>query len=150
MPLRVDTFQLTTAQNRVLDSGPMYYWRKLFIVVLLALSLPAQSFAPVAMKCGVGQAHHHSAHVAPEGGEHHAAMSGAEHLHASGDHHHDGHQAHACATCASCCSGAVMLSVPILPPTAETAHFFLSPSSSAPVVSFLTGGIERPPRSILV
>jgi hypothetical protein len=33
----------------------MSYWRKLFLVVLLALSLPVQSFAAVSMKCESSQ-----------------------------------------------------------------------------------------------
>jgi hypothetical protein len=46
---------LTVFLISVLDSVPMSYWRKLFLVVLLALSLPVQSFAAVSMKCESSQ-----------------------------------------------------------------------------------------------
>ncbi|MBN3819204.1 hypothetical protein G3N57_22455, partial [Paraburkholderia sp. Se-20369] len=43
--------KLAVPDCRVPDSASMSYWRKFFIVVLLALSLPGQSFAAAAMSC---------------------------------------------------------------------------------------------------
>jgi hypothetical protein len=36
----------------MLDFLTMSYWRKLFLGLLLALSLPVQSFSAISMKCG--------------------------------------------------------------------------------------------------
>nr|WP_241023733.1 hypothetical protein [Burkholderia sp. Ac-20365] len=133
----------------------MYHWRKLFIVVLLILSLPVQSLAAVSMKCGPGEAsedkasHAHMAHVLLSSDHHSHATPGLERAHPDGHHHGGAQHAHACSTCASCCFGAAMLSVPVMPASVGFIHFF-TPPPAAPVVSFLTGGIERPPRSTLV
>ncbi|SEJ84361.1 hypothetical protein [Paraburkholderia diazotrophica] len=136
----------------------MSYWRKLFIVVLLALSLPVQSFAAVSMKCGLGHSgegmpsHHHLVQVGLDDSDHnvHTAAS-LEHTHPEGHHHGDAHHhAHSCSTCASCCFGVAMLSVPLIPASTEAVHFHTPSPLATPVASFLTGGIERPPRLILV
>ncbi|WP_094783004.1 DUF2946 family protein [Paraburkholderia ribeironis] len=130
----------------------MSYWRKLFLVVLLALSLPVQSFAAVSMICAVSAAADDGATA------HHLHQSGSADQHAviaedddhHGHHHNGGHHMHACLTCASCCVGAVLPVVPAVCAAAEPAHFPVPLPPAAGVVLFLTGGIERPPRAILI
>ncbi|MPW18947.1 hypothetical protein GCT13_19100 [Paraburkholderia sp. CNPSo 3157] len=129
----------------------MSYWRKLLLVVLLALSLPVQSFAAVSMICATSEAvddeataHHH----------HQSESSDGQVLVADDDdhhgHNHSGHHVHACLTCASCCVGAALPVVPAVSASADLIHFTVSLPPDAGVVLFLTSGIERPPRSILV
>ncbi|WP_230946929.1 hypothetical protein [Burkholderia stagnalis] len=128
-------------------SASMSYWRKFLIVVLLALSLPVQSFAAAAMSCA----------LAGDMRARHAEAAGGAQLHdMRDDHGHTRHaapgdagHAHACQACASCCVG----TGPALPDVAAAAHTarihgFIPPPTAA--ASFLTGGIERPPRGALV
>jgi hypothetical protein len=130
----------------------MSYWRKLFLVVLLALSLPVQSFAAVSMFCAASEAvddeattHHVNLADSADG---HALVADDEDLHG---HDRTGvHHAHACLTCASCCVGAALPVVPAVSASADLAHFPVPLPPAVAVVSFLTGGIERPPRLILV
>jgi len=133
----------------------MSYWRKLFIVVLLALSLPVQSFAAISMKC---VASHAKARETPIGhaeqrmSEHHHDMHGTaiaaddHHTH----HHGGGHHAHSCSTCAACCFGTGLPAVPAVVVSSGATRVTTSIPPSAGVVSFLTDGIERPPRHTLV
>ncbi|WP_116149156.1 hypothetical protein [Paraburkholderia sp. BL27I4N3] len=149
----------------MLDSVPMSYWLKLFIVVLLVLSLPVQSFAAVSMKCGsshsVGDAaparqaatdamthHHDHAAMLAEQADHADNNAGAHlqhHSPAGGEHH-----AHACSTCASCCFGGALPVTPLASLSANAAHFAVPLPPAVRVASFLTGGVERPPRISLV
>ncbi|RQR63239.1 hypothetical protein DIE07_05995 [Burkholderia sp. Bp9002] len=125
----------------------MSYWRKFLIVVLLALSLPVQSFAAAAMSCA----------AAGDLSARHSEAAGSAHLHdMRGDRGHTHHAApgdagHAqtCQACASCCVG-TGLALPDVAAAAHTAciHGFIPPPTAA--ASFLTGGIERPPRGALV
>jgi hypothetical protein len=132
----------------------MSYWRKLLIVVLLALSLPVQSFAAVSMKCVPARASVGELPVRHAGYE----MSGHHHgMHAmvvaDDGHHHDhgrSHHVHSCSTCASCCFGSALPATPIVAATPDATRFVTSIPPSAGVVSFLTDGIERPPRYSLV
>jgi hypothetical protein len=133
----------------------MSYWRKLLIVVLLALSLPVQSFAAVSMKCvpthadgGDAPARHvvHDIAEQHDHGIHEVAL-------AEDGHHHDSrgaHHAHSCSTCASCCFGAALPAVSVVATPPDTTHVITRIPPSAAVASFLTGGIERPPRTTLV
>ncbi|WP_330771291.1 hypothetical protein [Burkholderia stagnalis] len=128
-------------------SASMSYWRKFLIVVLLALSLPVQSFAAAAMSCALagGTA---ARHAQAAGSAHHYDMRddrGHTRHAVPGDTGH----AHACQACVSCCVG----TGPALPDVAAAAHTarihgFIPPPTAA--ASFLTGGIERPPRGALV
>ncbi|RZF27961.1 hypothetical protein EVC45_19605 [Paraburkholderia sp. UYCP14C] len=130
----------------------MSYWRKFFLVVLLALSLPVQSFAAVSMICAASEA------VDDEATAHHALLDDSADGHAlvanDDDHHgHDhtgAHHVHACLTCASCCVSAALPVVPAVFASADLAHFPVPLPPAVAVVSFLTGGIERPPRLTLV
>ncbi|AOJ04101.1 hypothetical protein WS70_19665 [Burkholderia mayonis] len=135
----------------------MSYWRKLFVIVLLALSLPVQSLAAVSMNCEV-------AHVDDVAPARHPLQAGTESGHGvldmtvtAADHRHpgqgDAHHAHPCATCVSCVSCCVGAG---LPAGSVSAAFFdavrITPPfpQDAGTVSFLTDGIERPPRTALV
>lgn len=135
----------------------MSYCRKLFIVMLLVLSLPVQSYAAISMKCVDAMTE------AGQGATPHAEQNAPEHHHempsvafADGQHHHGGshqngsHHAHACSACASCCFG---VGLPVATSVALPLNLTLTTGRIAPsagVVSFLTGGIERPPRASLV
>ncbi|TDY22798.1 hypothetical protein B0G81_3111 [Paraburkholderia sp. BL6665CI2N2] len=161
-------FSFTILQICMLDSVPMSYWRKLFIVVLLVLSLPVQSFAAVSMKCGsshsvgdaapaheeaAGAMTHHLDHAAmlAEQADHadHADNNAGAHLQhhspVGGEHH-----AHACSTCASCCFGGALPVTPLASLSGNAAHFAVPLPPAVRVASFLTGGVERPPRISLV
>ncbi|AXE92064.1 hypothetical protein [Paraburkholderia terricola] len=136
----------------------MSYWRKLFVIVLLILSLPVQAFAAVSLKC---ESSHIRSEVAPM---QHAEMDAPAHDHHmheltmadGGDHDDHGHQhrgahhAHSCGTCASCCLGVGLLALPAVAAPAGIAHFAVPLPPSVHVASFLTSGIERPPRISLV
>ena len=132
----------------------MSYWRKLFIVMLLALSLPVQSFAAIAMDCAAAQAYTHDAHsrhVETGEAEHDANLN---HAALAGDpmHHHAGDtsNAHSCAACASCCLGTGLPAASLIGHSAGVPHAAISFAPSAGVASFLTDGVERPPRAFLV
>ncbi|WGY70342.1 hypothetical protein KEC55_25200 [Burkholderia cepacia] len=118
----------------------MSYWRKFLLVVLLALSLPIQSFATVSMQC-------ERVAVAPMEAPSHA-MPAAQ----AGHHDHDDHARHAssCSACVSCCFGTGMSGAGAVPAVASVSAAIAAPPLSAVVVSFLTGGIDRPPRRIFV
>ncbi|WP_343726358.1 hypothetical protein [Burkholderia seminalis] len=114
----------------------MSYWRKFLVVVLLALSLTIQSFAAVSMQCaGVAVM---PAEAAPHAQE--------------GRHDHDGHARHAssCSACVSCCFGTGMSGAGAVPAVTSVGVAIAAPPPSAGGVSFLTGGIDRPPRAIPV
>ncbi|MCC8392360.1 hypothetical protein LJ656_07145 [Paraburkholderia sp. MMS20-SJTR3] len=130
----------------------MSYWRKLFLVVLLALSLPVQSYAAVSMICAAAEAADDGAtadslHQIELTDGHAGATERGDH---QAHHHHGGHHMHACLTCASCCAGAALPVVPTVSACADQIQFSAPLPPDAGVVLFLTDGIERPPRFILV
>ena len=133
----------------------MSYWRKLFIVVLLALSLPAQSFAAVSMKCVLADADAGKAPLAYA--EHDLSARGLASQQivapADDDEHRqcDTCHAHSCSTCApGCCFGIALPAAPTVATPPDATRVLIRISPSAHVMSFLTGGIERPPRYTLV
>ena len=142
----------------MLDFATMSYWRKFLVVALLILSLPVQSFAAVSMKCVESHADAGGTvlrHVeAPPSNampgvhdEEHAALApSSPHSHDS----HAGHHAHSCFACASCCVGAGLPAQPLTTAPLDLSSVSLPAAASAGPVSFVTGGIERPPRSFLV
>ncbi|CAJ6258120.1 DNA polymerase X family/PHP domain-containing protein [Burkholderia pseudomallei] len=142
---------------RMLDSAPMSYWRKLFVIVLLVLSLPVQTLAAVSMNCdpapaddGGAPAHAWLQASAENGhGMHDAAAADDGHRHdGRGGAHHD--HAHACSTCLSCCVGAGLPAASVAAASFDAARTRLFLPRDTRAVSFLTGGIERPPRTSLV
>ncbi|MBR8235257.1 hypothetical protein K6W26_12260 [Burkholderia sp. AU42008] len=118
----------------------MSYWRTFLVVVLLALSLPIQSFAAVSMPCaGAAVPHEDNApHTIP------AAQDGHH------DHGDRARHASSCAACVSCCIGMGMAGAPAAPVMASVRVTTVARPRSAGGVSFLTGGIDRPPRRIPV
>jgi hypothetical protein len=143
----------------------MSYWRKLFLVVLLALSLPVQSFAAASMNCvwthanamhadttgaAIRNSENFPSNVAPHSHDmKHAALGESHH---ANDWHGDnaGRHAHLCFTCATCCVGAGLPAQPLVTASLDASPASLPAAASAGIVSFLTGGIERPPRTLLV
>ncbi|NIF39830.1 hypothetical protein F3J14_02715 [Burkholderia sp. Tr-862] len=128
----------------------MSYWRKFILVVLLALSLPIQSFATVSMQCaGAVAAVPHA-----EGGASadHPAAARAMPSAPGGEHAHDDHARHAsaCSSCGACCFGTGMADAPAVSVASSIGIALASFAPSPVVVSFLTGGIERPPRRLPV
>ncbi|PMS12065.1 hypothetical protein FNF07_10635 [Trinickia caryophylli] len=132
----------------------MSYWRKLFIVVLLALSLPAQSSTAAPMKCITAQAdagEAATAHVEHDRSEHHLRIyDPALAVDAPRQTDCHGHHAHSCSACSACCLGTALPVGAIIVVSSDATHVATSAQPCAGVVSFLTGGIERPPRSTLV
>ncbi|KVL08064.1 hypothetical protein [Burkholderia sp. MSMB1826] len=114
----------------------MSYWRTFLVVVLLALSLPIQSFAVVSMPCS-GAAMRHADNASH-------AMPAAQNVH----HDHGDHArgASSCAACVSCCIGTDMSGALAVPAATSVGVTIVAPPPSAGGVSFLTGGIDRPPR----
>ena len=116
---------------------------------LMALAVPVQGFAAASMfDCKTG---HHGAAV--------------QHAHAGGmhAHHHAGAAGHgdtdksaatgqfskaSCSACASCCMSAALPATPVSFEATQAPDSF---GLSAPlaVVSFISDGLERPPRSVL-
>ncbi|VWD44583.1 hypothetical protein BLA39750_05640 [Burkholderia lata] len=134
----------------------MSYWRKFLLVVLLALSLPIQSFATVSMACAstgavVAMPHAEDGASAVDSAAPHAMPSayGGQHKH---EHTHDDHARHAqpCSACGSCCLGTGMADLPTLSVASGIGIALVSFAPTPVVVSFLTGGIDRPPRRHLV
>lgn len=135
----------------------MSYWRKFLVVVLLALSLPIQSFAAVSMACAGADAVVAMPHVedgarandrvAPHAMS--SAHGGGQH---KDEHTHDNHARHAqpCSACGACCVGAGMADFPATPVGSGIGITLVSFAPTPVVVSFLTGGIDRPPRRLLV
>jgi hypothetical protein len=142
---------LTVVLNRLLDSVTMSYWRKLFVIVLLLLSLPVQSFAAISMQCGSPHAAGRVASVQR------ADMVGVGHVHpqlrtasvndSAHEHHHgDGRCSDACSTCLSCCPGAGAPLAAAVPESVDTIRASAPRPAPAGPIRFLTDGIERPPR----
>ncbi|RQS19331.1 hypothetical protein [Burkholderia sp. Bp8998] len=128
----------------------MSYWRKFILVVLLALSLPIQSFATVSMQCaGAVAAVPHAEDGASADGP--AAPHAMQRAH-GGQHEHDNHARHAtsCSACGACCLGTGMAEVPAVSVAPDIGVAIVSFAPSTVVVSFLTGGIDRPPRRLPV
>ena len=134
---------------------------------LLLLALPLQVFAAASMvHCGashhrmmqaaspaVGDAQGHAMHA------HHHEMATVDPMHSNGagDAEHGASSVHdldklskfKCSACAACCTGAAMptaaLFIPLLPTATKMAVFVFGPH-----VDFLSGGLDRPPRNLLV
>ncbi|MGS0896778.1 hypothetical protein ACVBGC_30225 [Burkholderia stagnalis] len=128
----------------------MSSWRTFLLVVLLALSLPIPSFAAASMPCG-GSPGASAWNAAGAGNVHDPAgahaMPGAQ-----GDRpDRASHARHAmsCTGCVSCCFGAAAPGEPGIAAPADASRAIVSTSPPAAAVSFLTGGIERPPRALL-
>ncbi|MEA3118811.1 MAG: hypothetical protein QOI13_2081 [Paraburkholderia sp.] len=130
----------------------MCSWRKLFLIVLLALSLPVQSFAAVTMNCepshfGGGWAFAQQADQGESAHRHHMhhvmMADGVHHSHHDGD---DANHAHSCPACAACCFGMALPVVPAVVSAPDAVRLSVPLPPTVRVASFLTAGIDRPPR----
>lgn len=142
---------LTVVLNRLLDSVTMSYWRKLFVIVLLLLSLPVQLFTAISMQCGSPHAAGHVASVQRADmvgvGQVHPQLRTASVSDIAPEHHQgDVRCPDACSTCVSCCPGAgAPLSAPVHE-SVDTIRASAPRPAPAEPIRFLTDGIERPPR----
>ncbi|RKP43568.1 hypothetical protein [Trinickia fusca] len=119
----------------------MSFWCRLLFVVLLTLGFAAQSFAVAPTDCE--SLHHAATQVATHGPMADERVAADHHRHATS-------HAHACSSCASCCVGGPLPSTPVVDAPAPGARVAKPLIRSAASASFLTGGIERPPRPALV
>lgn len=133
----------------------MINWRKLLTVLFLMLSLSARAFGAAPLTCELSQGGEEVAYSAH--GMHETAtrvseamttgsVHGEHHLQGGMHHHGSGH----CSTCVSCCAGGALppfSAISISNQAVRDVPMDNGPTSSA---RFLTGGIERPPRLILV
>jgi hypothetical protein len=137
-------------------------WRRRLLIVLLVLALPLQGYAaasmlgcaPVPPSPAAHEQDAHAAHAAHASHKHGAGVSLAEghaphHTAASADEDN----AHAvsgggkCSQCAVCSVGVALLpALPLLDATAAPQSVVRQPSRLP--AAFLTGGIERPPRTL--
>ncbi|AJZ57154.1 hypothetical protein OI25_7553 [Paraburkholderia fungorum] len=139
---------------------PMYRWRAIFLVLLLIVSLPIRSTAAALMLTDVqpgmggvlptrdmrvaeltysGPSRYRPAAVSECHPQHHD--------HGSIDHRHAVTQ---CCMSTPCCVGAVAPAPSSMMPGCEIAILQTGHPASDEATNFLTGGIERPPRSFLV
>lgn len=98
-----------------------------------------------------GADHHGHALAEPVSSESSLAFAEAEtagKAFASANQMHDAAQQE-CSACAACCS-LTTLPAPVLPDTALSLSETLVPTLFGPIVAFVTGGQERPPRQSLV
>jgi len=116
---------------------------------LMALAVPVQGFAAASMfGCKTG---HHGAIVQQS---HAGAMHAHHHAGAAGHGDHDKssatgkHAKASCSACASCCMSAALPATPAVFEATQAPDSFVL--SALPVaVSFISDGLERPPRSVL-
>jgi len=132
---------------------PLWIW-------LLALALPLQALAAATMMhCGAHPSPHaHASATQPAHHAHDASSHGPVHAHghdggATADHHHpasDGANSllHKCSACASCCIGLALPSADVAAPGPLKATGADLPPPATPAVAFVTGGPDRPPRTI--
>jgi hypothetical protein len=114
---------------------------RIAVIWLLALAMPFQGVAAATMMlCGPvhedAAAHEHASHHAQQ--HDHAASS------------HDGGEADTtkCSVCASCCTSATLPS-PLATYDPPKGHAVFQTAPASTTASFLTGGLDRPPRSPL-
>ena len=142
---------------------------------LLTLAVPVHGFAAASMLgCVNGRlgavapvgAHSHApgmhgddavGSLHSQGGEGHAMAHAATHHHAHAEGTGDGAQKlHAagkvskasCSACAACSASAALPSTPLTFESAPAPNSFVLPAPQR-VASFVSGGLERPPRSVL-
>ena len=140
---------------------------------LLALAVPVQGFAAASMVgCGTGHGaaglhfhaqgmHGHQKAASHSFDGHADAMAHAGHPHpADAASHGDAHESYtdtakeskfskaSCSACASCCTSAALPTTPVVFQATEVPSVFIL-LAPQPVVSFVSGGLERPPRSFL-
>lgn len=135
---------------------------RFLLLCFIAVALPFQgAFAMTGMGCAgesnglheTAEVHQHAADAADEANtgsaHHHDEMDHALATHSNHAHQHASSSKAGCSVCASCCSSTAPAPTvaSFEPQRVEMATVRLS-LTSAPV-TFVTGGPERPPRSIL-
>lgn len=118
-------------------------WRAL-VLCILAVALPLQGVAAATMlHCAAGRVHDVAAHVHEAAAhDHHAASSG------SIDKAHSSGVKQTCSACAACCMGLALIPRYSPLPADEPASQ-PQPAVEKSPVSFISSGLERPPRSPL-
>lgn len=115
---------------------------RITLMWLLTLAVPVHGFAAASVLGCVGS-------------HHHATASASTHSHAHGDagSNTDAHKGHtdgkaSCSACAACCASAALPATPmVFEPTTPAPESFVLPAPQH-VASFVSGGLERPPRSV--
>lgn len=137
---------------------------RFLLLCLMAIALPVQGFAAAGMKhCGPmhdrmqaamaaqavhhddGHVHHHDADGAPQG--HDGGADAADHAPAA-EKSRAATAAVKCSACAACCV-ALGLPASALQLPQPPAEGLQPPLVTAEAAAFLTGGLERPPRTVL-
>jgi len=130
---------------------------RITLMWLLTLAVPVHGFAAASMLGCMGSQHR----VAALAGTHsHASSHHADgavmhpHSHDASASHADAHKGHAdgkatCSACAACCASAALPATPVVfeQPTLAPDSFVLPAPQH--VGRFISGGLERPPRSVL-
>jgi hypothetical protein len=130
---------------------------RIALMWLIALAVPLQGFAATSMLfCGpvheaAAQDFHSGLDHAKHGHSHdHAKVAADMHVDDTHSPSVDKSSTTKCSLCAACCASAAMPSdVGTYTPPRGQAAMLHALNSSAPV-TFLTGGLDRPPRAILV
>jgi len=123
------------------------------ILLVLAVLLPLRGAVAAAMLCPMGEssvqgesATHHQGDHGPAGHDGHHEVDQAGAGHHAGGHDHGAHDA--CNLCAAFCSLTPFVGEEhpaVAPPDLTDVGF---PALRAPAPSFVSGGQERPPRTI--
>jgi hypothetical protein len=126
---------------------------RIWLLLVLAVLIPVRGAIAAAVPCAEEGIHQHAGQVAAHAHAHalaHAMDDADGHMHdaAVPMHHHDHGGADKCNLCASCCSATPMLTTfaPTIARLDEPPATFPVLQASAP--TFVSGGQERPPRSI--
>jgi hypothetical protein len=125
---------------------------RVWLLLVLAVLVPVRGAVAAAMPCAQEGVHQHAGRTAVHAHGHALAMDDADgHMHDARVpmHHHHGHDgADKCNLCASCCSVTPMPTTfaPAIAQLDEPAATFPVLRASAP--TFVSEGLERPPRSI--
>ncbi len=139
------------------DTLPAVRKVRIWLLVLLSVLLPIQGAVAAGMLCPnestpvhEHQHSHNSMSTHHQVMVHEHGMQAVEHVSTSHAHHDHGGAGHQdrCNLCASCCAGAAITTTfaTVFAPLEAATESFAPPAS--PVASFLSGGQERPPRSI--
>jgi hypothetical protein len=123
---------------------------RIWLLVLLAVLLPVRGALAAGMACPNEEESRQQMAMHEHGSmRHDHAMMGAHHHDQASvhDHHAPGH-ADKCNLCAACCAGAAMAPTveAVFKPQKPAREVFAAPAT--PALSFVSGGQERPPRSI--
>ncbi len=138
---------------------------KLLAVWILVFALPVQWFAAATMmNCeqshsheakSLAEGHNHAMHSGHDEGVSHEATAHVDIADATDNHatHHSSSTKHACShcgTCTVCCASTAIVATSLTLPLQFDSNKASLACSAPQFTSFISAGIERPPRSILV